>query len=152
MIRKLAALMVGGILAAAVYGAASTLIVSSGTAATGQGAVDNCGDVTGSTYLLYGTGISGQTFTEVTGAPSDITKVTWVNIETGSECYNINLFVQLKDGSENPLDGVGFCEVTATGGLGWNEAWNGDNTYGCTVALSTPVNVSAIEFLVVTET
>lgn len=152
MIRKLTALIVGGILAAAVYGAASTLIVSSGTAATGQGDVDKCGDVTGSTYLLHGTGISGQTNTVVTGTPSDITKVTRVNIETDASCEDINLFVQLKDGGGSNLDGVGFCEVTLTGGLGFDEAGSGDNVPGCTVDLSSEVDVSAIEALVVTET
>ena len=152
MIRKLAALMVGGILAAAVYGAASTLIVSSGTAATGQGDVDKCGDVTGSTYLLYGTGISGQTATVVTGTSSDVTKVTWVNIETSSDCQNINVFVQLKDWGGSYLDGTGFCEVTLSGGLNYDEDDSTDNVPGCTVLLSTPVPVADIEFLVVTMT
>lgn len=152
MIRKLTALMVGGVLAAAVYAAASTLIVSDGTAATGQGDVNSCGDVTGSTYLLHGTGISGQTSTVVTGTPSDITKVTRVNIETVGGCVDINFFVQLKDGGGSNLDGVGFCEATLTGGLGFDEASSTDNTPGCTVDLSTEVNVSAIEFLVVTQT
>lgn len=153
MIRKLAALAVGGVLAASVYGAAATIgNVSDGTAATGSGPVASCGDITGSTYLLYGTGISGQTNTTVTGSPSDITRVTRVNVETVDSCIDINFFVQLQDGSNSNLDGVGFCEVTATGGLGFDEASSGDNVAGCTVDLSTPVNVADIYHLVVTQT
>jgi hypothetical protein len=153
MFRKLAALAVGGVLAAAVYGAAATIgDVSGGTAATGAGPVASCGDITGSTYLLYGTGISGQTATVVTGTPSDITKVTRVNVETVGSCVDINFFVQLQDGSNGNLDGVGFCEVTSTGGLNYDEASSGDNVPGCTVDLSTPVNVADIYKLVVTQT
>lgn len=152
MTRLLAALAVGGVLAAAVYAGAATLNVSDGTAATGQNVVASCGDVTGSTYLLWGTGISGQEDTVVTGFPSDITKVTRVNIETEEGCIDINFFVQLKDTGGSYLDGVGFCEATASGGLGFNEADAGDNTPGCTVTLGSAVDVAAIAFLVVTQT
>jgi acetyl-CoA carboxylase carboxyltransferase component len=153
MLRKIAALAVGGVLAAAVYAAAATIgNVSDGTAATGSGSVASCGDITGSTYLLYGTGITGQTSTVLINTPSDITKVTRVNIETVTDCININFYVQLKDGGGSNLDGVGFCEVTASGGLGFNELSSGDNVPGCTVDLNVPVNVAAITTLVVTQT
>ena len=152
MLRKLAALAVGGILAAAVYGAAASLNVADGTAATGSNSVNSCGDVTGSTYLLHGTGISCQTDTVVTGSPSDIAKVTRVNIETQESCIDINFFVQLQDSGGGNLDGVGFCEATASGGLGFDEASDTDNTPGCTVDLDTEVDVLDIAFLVVTQT
>ena len=161
MFRKVAALAVGGILAASVYGAAATIgNVVGGTAATGQGSVASCGDITGSTYLLYGTGISGnnagghgdQDNTVVINTPSDISKVTRVNIETVGDCVDINFYVQLKDGGFGNLDGIGFCEVTSTGGLGFNEASSDDNIPGCTVDLSVPVNVADIITLVVTQT
>ena len=154
MFRKVAALVVGGLLAASVYGAAATISdVSTGVAATGQGDVVACGNITGSTYLLYGTGISGQTATVEIDTPSDITRVTRVNIETDPSCVQNNLYVQLKTGpSGSLLDCIGFCQVTASGGLGYNETDATDNVAGCTVDLSTPVNVSDIFTLVVTET
>ncbi len=161
MFRKLAALAVGGVLAASVYGAAATIgDVSGGTAATGAGPVASWGDITRSPHLLYGTGISGdnagghgnQDNTVEINTPSDITRVTRVNIETTLSCVDINFYVQLKNGSGGNLDGIGFCEVTSTGGLGVNETNKNDNVPGCTVDLSTPVNVADIITLVVTQT
>lgn len=153
MLRKIAALAAAGVLAAGVYAAAATIgNVAGGTAATGSGSVTSCGNITGSTYLLSGTGISGQTSTTLVNTPSDITKVTRVNVETVADCVDINLYVQLKGAANANLDGVGFCEVTATGGMNFNELSAGDNVPGCTVTLATPVNVADILSLVVTET
>jgi hypothetical protein len=153
MLRKIGAIAIGGVLAASVYAAAATIgNVESGTAATGQGAVASCGNIIGSTYLLSGTNVSGQTATVLVNTPTDITRVTRVNVETANGCVDINLYVQLKDSGGSNLDGVGFCEVTATGGLGFNELNASDNVAGCTATLGTPVNVSQITALVVTQT
>ena len=116
------------------------------------GAVASCGNIIGSTYLLSGTNVSGQTATVLVNTPTDITRVTRVNVETANGCVDINLYVQLKDSGGSNLDGVGFCEVTATGGLGFNELNASDNVAGCTATLGTPVNVSQITALVVTQT
>jgi hypothetical protein len=161
MLRKIAALAVAGVLAASVYAAAAVIgNVSGGTAATGAGDVDSCGDITGSTYILHGAGFTGdnagghgnQDNSVMINTPSDITKASMVNIETVADCVNINLYVQLQNGTGGNLDGVGFCEVTSTGGFGFNELSPGDNVPGCTVVLTHSVAVADIEKLVVTQT
>ncbi len=136
-------------LAAAAWGAAATLTVGWGTAATGSGTVGSCGDVTGTTFLLKGTTVSGEPAIW-SGPVTDVTKVTGVNIETVASCVAQNVFVQLTDSGGNALDGVGFCEVTAGGGLGWLEGSGGDNVPGCTVTLSAEVSVAAIAGISVT--
>jgi acetyl-CoA carboxylase carboxyltransferase component len=161
MLRKIAAVAVAGVLAASVYAAAAVIgNVSTGTAATGSGDVDSCGNITGSTYILHGAGFTGnnagghgnQDNSVMINTPSDITKASMVNIETVADCVNINLHVQLQNGSGGNLDGVGFCEVTSTGGFGYNETNAGDNVPGCTVVLTHSVAVADIEKLVVTQT
>jgi len=161
MLRKIAALAIGGVLAASVYAAAAVIgNVSDGTAATGAGDVNSCGDITGSTHILHGAGFTGdnagghgnQDNSVMVNTPSDITKVSMVNIETDDGCIDINHYVQLQNGTGGNLDGVGFCEVTATGGFGFNELSHTDNTAGCTVVLTHSVAVADIEKLVVTQT
>ena len=150
----------------AVVAFAATLNVSGGTAATGQGPVDFCGDITGSTYILKGWGVasgpSGDDYMyDDPGIPNDITKAIAVNIETSADCNMINAFVAVKTDGGTVL-GSGSCTISGNGtalsgtpddGLGWDEGYEStDNVPGCTALLDSEVNVSAIEFLVVTET
>jgi len=143
MKRFIVALLVGGVFFGAVYGLASTLNVGFGTAATGNGDVASCGDVTGSTYILEGQSINfpdAGTVT-VTGTPEDISQFKAVNIETDSGCDQINVFIEVKDGENGTGNTIfsGGCEVHANGGLGYDEdnGASNDNTYGCTVVSST---------------
>jgi len=134
--------------------------VGSGTAASGNGDVAKCGDVTGSTFILKGQDVNPKTGVfpvdpgdaAQSGTPSDITKVIQVNLETDGACVGINLTVQLQgpDGT-NLVGGTGSCEVFAGGGLGFNEVSTGDNTDGCTVVLASEQSVSVITELLVTE-
>ena len=163
MKRLIVALLVGGVFFGAVYGLASTLIVGFGTAATGEGDVGSCGDVTGSTYVLKGQGVAdgpgGDDY--LFGFPTDITKATHVNIETVAGCDQINAFVQVEDIGGAVL-ATGSCQISGDGvqttgpaddGLGYDEGFNsGDNLPGCTALLSAEVDVADIESLVVTMT
>ena len=164
MKRILIALGVGVAMFAIVAYAAS-LNVGFGTAATGQGEVDKCGDITGSTYILKGWAVAdgpgGDDYMYDDANPNDITKVTHVNIETSADCNQINAFIAVKDGGGSIL-ATGFCQISGDGvqttgpaddGLGYDEGFNsGDNVPGCTAVLDATIDVSAIEFLVVTET
>jgi len=151
-----------GVAMFAVVAYAATLIVGSGTAATGQGEVAKCGDVTGSTFILQGQDVNPKTGTFPTdpgdavlsGTPTNITRTTQVNIETGVDdsCVGININVQLKDAGGSNLPGAtGSCEVFDGGGLGFDEVSAGDNTDGCTVDLAVSQDIAPITALVVTE-
>lgn len=161
----LLALLVGAAIFGTVYGLAATMSVESGTAATGQGEVIKCGDVTGSTYILVGQSIaaSGQNDT-VTGNASNIEHAFAVNIETDGPCDEINAFVAVKNGVGAVL-ATGSCviqdatpggdDINADGyndGLGFDEASGADNVAGCTAVLSGTPNVADIAFLQVTTT
>ena len=152
-----------GVALFAVVAYAATLSVGFATAATGQGDVGSCGDVTGSTFILVGQSIaaSGQPDI-VTGDPTDITHAYAVNIETVAGCDQINAFVAVKNGA-GVVMATGSCEInalagpnggTANDGLGFNEADGSDNVPGCTAVFgggATP-NVGDIFFLQVTMT
>jgi hypothetical protein len=152
-----------GVALFAIVAYAATLTVGSGTAATGNGDVASCGDVTGSTFVLMGQDVNPKTgafpvdpgqavMTDTT--PTDITKTTQVNIETGvnDSCVGINVNVQLQGPDGNNLPGAtGSCEVFDGGGLGYDEVGTSDNTDGCTVDLAASQDIAPISEIVVTE-
>lgn len=153
-----------GVTLFAVVAYAATLSVGFATAATGQGDVGSCGDVTGSTFILVGQVISASSGPDtVTGDPTDIEHAYAVNIETVAGCDQINAFVAVKNGA-GAVMATGSCEInagpggpnggTANDGLGFNEASTADNVPGCTAVFgggATP-NVGDIFFLQVTMT
>jgi hypothetical protein len=145
----------------AIVAYAATLNVGFATAATGQGDVGKCGDVTGSTFILVGQVISASSGPDtVTGTPTDIEHVIAVNIETVADCDQINAFIAVKNLAGAVL-ATGSCEINAAGGpnggtdndgLGFNEADIADNVPGCTAVLSGTPNVADIFLLAVTMT
>jgi hypothetical protein len=145
MKRIILALAVGSALFAAAYAAAATLNVTGSTAASGSGAVAKCGDVDGTTFILKGETINNaDAWTTVTGNSTDPTLARAVNIETVDSCDRQDVFVL--------VDGMGSiaCTVHVGGGVGYDEANTGDNTYGCTALLNDYVSVAGINWLTVT--
>jgi len=145
MKRLILAVVVGGALFAAAWGAAAALNVDFATGASGTGTVGSCGDVTGSTFILVGETINspgGATY--LTGNSTDPRYTNAVNIETVGSCDNQDVFVLVDSMGSTP------CTVHLNGGLGWNEALVFDNTYGCTAVLNGDVAVASITTLTVT--
>lgn len=165
MKRIIVALALSGMVFGAVYALAATLTVGGGTAASGTGDVDPCGNVTGSTYILVGQAISASGQDDIVmGDPTDVDHVQAVNIETDGPCDEINAFVAVKNGAGAVL-ATGSCviedadpagdDIDSDGfndGLGFDEAGASDNVAGCTAVLSGTPNVADIEFLTVTMT
>ncbi|MDO8611396.1 MAG: hypothetical protein Q7R32_01070 [Dehalococcoidia bacterium] len=167
MKRLITALLVGGALFAAAYAAAAVLDVGFGTAATGEGDVDACGDITGSTYILQGQDVTPKTGTFPTDpgdasltdtSPTNIARTTQVNLEletSDGDCAGINLWIQLTDiGGGDLADAFGTCEVFEGGGLGFDEVGTGDNDTeidGCTVDLAVSQDIADIYDIKVTE-
>jgi len=171
MKRIILALLAGGTVFGIVWGAAANLNVGGGTAATGQGNIDPCGDITGSTYILesqsvvtFGDDIVGNLGNV---GPADITEFKAVNIETSADCNLINAFIEVRNGS-NVTIASGTCQMSGDGtpgsgpeddGLGYDELSPADNVPGCTISVGIDTtgpddlpNVADAEFLVVTET
>jgi len=147
MKRLIVALMVGGALFAAAFAAAANLNVTNSTAASGDGAVLSCGDVTGTTFILYGETINEPgASTYLTGNSSDPRYAIAVNIETGdlSSCDQQDVFVLVDSMGSTP------CTIHAGGGLNYDEASKADNNYGCTAVLNGSVAVASITTLTVT--
>jgi len=145
MKRLIVALVVGGMLFAVAWGAAASLNVDWATGASGTGTVGSCGDVTGSTFILYGETINspgGATY--LTGNSTDPRYASAVNIETVEACGQQDVFVLVDGTGSTP------CTVHAGGGLGWLENAVSDNLPGCTAVLDSPVAVASITTLTVT--
>jgi hypothetical protein len=164
-----AAIVFGG-----VWALASALTVSDATAATGNGNVASCGDVTGSTFILESQSVVtiGDDLVGNLGnvRPADISEFKAVNIESIAACDQINVFVEVRAG-ENGMGAVvasGSCQISGDGtpgsgaeddGLGFDELGTSDNVPGCTALVGNDTladddlpNVLAAESLVVTMT
>jgi hypothetical protein len=174
MKRVLIAALAAALMFGAVFAVASTLDVSDATAATGNGDVAACGDITGSTFILESQSLvtAGD---DLAGnlnniGPADISEFKAVNIESVTECDMINVFVEVRDG-ENGAGNViasGTCQISGDGvvgsgpdddGLGFDELGTGDNGPGCTAIVGNDTtadddlpDVVAAESLVVTVT
>jgi hypothetical protein len=166
MKRFMVATAAAGLVFGSVWALAATLNVAPGTAATGEGVVSSCGDVTNSSYVLVGRIVTGSGASPADGSvesgqPTDITKVYGVNIEVPGGCIvaegengspdsGTQLNVQVRNGAD--LGVAGSCEVQSDGGLGLKELDPTDNTPGCTAWFSAATDVAPITGLVVTET
>jgi len=166
MKRFIVASITAGVVFGSVWALAANLNVGSATAATGQGEVVSCGDVTGSTFILLGRSVlnAGQNASNPsveTGIATDITKTTGVNVEVPESCIvqegegdaldtGATLDVQVKAGAT--IVGSGTCEVQSHAGLGTSAENGSDNVPGCTVTFAGPTDIAPIDALVVTET
>lgn len=156
-----------------VWALAATLNVGFGTAATGNGDIGKCGDVTGSTYILESQSLVTAGPDVVGGlnnvGPADISEFTAVNIESVADCDQINVFVEVHNGENGNGDVIasGSCQISgddAIGGidddgLGFDELGTDDNVPGCTAIVGNDTtsdddlpDVAAAESLVVTMT
>jgi hypothetical protein len=129
-----------------VWALAATLDVGFGTAATGTGDVDKCGDVTGSTYILESQSLD-TAGPDLAGGlnnvgPADITEFKAVNIESSTDCDMINVFIEVHDADDGGGNVIasGTCQISGDGapggvdddGLGFDELGIDDNVPGCT--------------------
>lgn len=158
MKRLIVALLVGGAVFGTVWGLASTLQVTFLTAATGEGDVGSCGDMTGGTFILQGQDVNPKTgpsggFAALSGSPTNIARTTQVNLEFDGNCdEGIQVDIHLTDINGADIPGAfGTCQVWAAGGLGFDEVGIGDNTDGCTVDLNVSQDIGPIEDIKVTQ-